>query len=490
MRQKSHLIVTLALLLVLVVACARGTDDSEVTAQAVQQTSIAQTVEAERAIAQAVAATLTADVPRVETPSAVPTADTPVPTFTRLVINESEPATPPAVRTAEPTPTATRLVIAESDVDGNDGNDFIRSSSRSNDGRVVLLPGLQPASVPDFVIFQGRMALRVEVFDTRVGRQDGDGIATVTFQIIDNFSGDTVYANVEASAPYCLFGGSEPFCSTLVFAQNNMQWPNGEPIYNGDYTAQIDILAQNEEATQWRWGFQLAGAQARTDDGQTSEETGENVDFTGTWYTNFAEMTLQQSGDTVRGSYQRYGYNETLALNGTVSERTLDGNFGTNPADQVTFTLSQDGNYVDGAWLYRTDGRWRQWCGVRVGLGALPAGCGFSGDWYTASDYATAAQPTARLQQIGPNVTGTFFNGSNQGTVAGELGQAGPAPHHSLIGEYRINGARNLFRWDLLDFNSEQFAGCWVNDGGAHEWCGWRAGTNQPDQCLPTTECP
>ncbi len=480
MRDKSHLVGMLALLLVLLIACSRNTADAGVTAQSAQQTSIAQTVEAERAIAQAVAATLTADV-ATATPAA-PSAD--IPTATRLVINESVPATPTAPPTIGPPPTATRLVIAESDVDGDDGNDFLRSSSRSNAGRVVLLPGLPPAAVANPVIFQGQMALRVAVFDTRVGREDGAGIAEVTFQIIDNFSGDTVYDNTEESAPYCLFGGSELLCSTLVFAQNDFQWPNGEPIYNGDYTAQIDILAQNDESTQWRWLFQLAGAREKP------SENGEYSDFTGTWYTNFAEVTFQQSGATVSGSYQRYGYNESLALYGTVSGRTLDGNFGNDRADQVTFTLSEDGNYMDGAWLYRTDGRWRQWCGVRSAAGALPAGCGFSGDWYTASDYATAAQPTARLQQIGPNVTGTFFNGSDQGTVEGELGQAGPTPHHSVSGEYRINGARDRFRWDLLDFNSEQFAGCWVNQAGAHEWCGWRDGANRPEQCLPTTACP
>jgi|GEM_PF-2577900 len=479
MSDKSHWVGMLVLLLVLLSACSRNAAETGVPAQSAQQTSIAQTVVAERSIAQAVAATLTADVATIVT--AVAPAD--IPTATRLVINESEPATPTAPPTIGPTPTATRLVIAESDVDGDDGNDFLRSSSRSNAGRVVLLPGLPPV-VPNPVIFQGQMALRVAVFDTRVGREDGAGIAEVTFQIIDNFSGDTVYDNTEESAPYCLFGGSEPLCSTLRFAQNNFQWPNGEPIYNGEYTAQIDILAQNDESTQWRWLFQIAGAREKP------SENEEYSDFTGTWYTNFAEVTFQQSGNTISGTYQRYGYNETLVLNGTVSGNRWEGNFGNDPADQVTFTLSDDGNYLDGAWLYRTDGRWRQWCGVRIELGTLPAGCGFSGDWYTASDYAPADQPTATLQQIGPSVTGTFFNGSSQGTVTGELGQAGPAPHHTLSGTYEINGARNRFRWDLLDFNGEQFAGCWVNQEGAHSWCGWRDGANQPEQCLPTPQCP
>ncbi len=474
MRKKTQLTMLLVLVLLLLIACARTGADTAATEQAVQQTSIAQTVAAEQAIAQAVAATLTAVG---ATPANAPGSITPTPT--RLVINESEPATPTAV--------ATRLVIAESDVDGDDGNNFLRSSSRRNAGRVVLLPGFQPDAVTDPVRFQGRMALRVEVFDTRVGRQDGDGIAEVTFQLTNNDSGDTVYDSTEESAPYCLFGGSDPLCSTLVFAQTNFQWPNGESIYNGNYTAQINILTQAGDSAQWVWLFQIAGASDLGYGGNAGNDLG---DFTGDWYTNFAQVTLQQSGDRVTGSYQRYGYSEALALYGTVSERTLTGYFGNNPADQVTFTLSADGDYLDGAWLYRPDGRWRQWCGARIGVGALPGGCGFSGDWYTISDYATANQPTATLQQIGPNVTGTFFNGSSQGTIEGDLGQGGEAPHHTLLGTYAINGSSDRFRWELLDFASQQFAGCWANAREVHAWCGWRAGEDEPTQCLPTTQCP
>lgn len=464
-------------------ACGGGNDPSD--PQAAQQTAIARTVEAERAIGTAVAATLTASA--AEGVAVVPTA-TPIPperaapTATRSVLEESAPATP----TTLPTPTATRLIIAESDVDGNDGNDFLRGNSTSNDGRVVLLPGVPPAAVVDPFTFAGRMALRVEVFDTRAGRADGDGIAAVTFSLIDSFSGEPVYSNVEETAPFCLFGGNEPLCTTLVFAQTGLRWPNGEPIYNDNYTAQIDILARNGESTQWRWIFQLTGAADRPTD------TGGNptLAFTGAWYTNFAEVTLQQNGADVNGTYQRYGYQEALTLIGEVTGDTVTGYFGSNPADRFTFVLSADGNTFTGSWLYRADGRERDWCGIRVGLGPLPDGCGFSGDWFTISDYTPASPPTARLTQTGPNVSGTFFNGSSNGTLLGNLGEGGPAPHHSVVGLYTINGNSNAFRWDLLDFNSNQFNGCWVNEQGAHEWCGWRAGSDQPAQCLPSGGCP
>jgi len=452
--------------------------------QAAQQTTIAQTVEAERAIGTAVAATLTAGAAELVAgaPTATPIPAAPAaPTATRSVLEESAPAT----ATALPTPTATRLIIAESDVDGNDGNDFLRGGSASNNGRVVLLPGVDPAAVDNPFTFVGQMALRVEVFDTRVGRTDGDGIATVTFSLIDSFSGEPVYSNVEEAAPFCLFGGNEPRCTTLVFAQTGLRWPNGEPIYNDTYTAQIDILARNGERTQWRWIFQLTGAAERA---TTTGDPGS--DFTGAWYTNFAEVTLQQTGAAVNGTYQRYGYQEALALTGEVTGNTLAGYFGDNAADRFTFVLRADGNTFTGSWLYRADGRERDWCGIRVGLGPLPDGCGFSGDWFTISDYTPASPPTARLTQTGPNVSGTFFNGTSNGTLLGNLGEGGPAPHHSVVGLYTINGNSNAFRWDLLDFNSDQFNGCWVNDQGAHEWCGWRVDSDQPAQCLPSGGCP
>lgn len=452
-----------------------------------EQTAIAQTVEAERAIAQAVAATLTAGAVPADATQA-PTATAAAPNADATVAPATNTSSPPTATPPPPTntPTPERLVITESDTDGDDGNDFIRGSSQSNGGRVVLLPGFPPEAVTDTPVFNGRMALRVEVFDTRRGQNDGDGIQTVTFTIVDNFTGEPVYSNVEEQHPFCLFGGNDPLCTTFVFAQNGLRWPNGEPMFNDGYTVNIDILALNGDETQWRWLFQLAGAADRPVNGGGT--AGSN--FSGSWYTNFAEVALQQNGTEVIGSYARYGFNEQIPLQGEVSGQTLSGFFGNNSADRFTFTLSSDGNTFDGSWLFRTDGRERQWCGIRVGLGALPDGCGFSGDWLTISDYEPASQPTARLQQVGPNVSGTFFNGSGSGTIIGNLGEAGDVRHHALSGIYTIGGNSGPMRWDLLDFNSDQFSGCWVNQEGAHEWCGWRPGGSQPAQCFPTEGCP
>jgi len=345
------------------------------------------------------------------------------------------------------------------------------------------------------------------VFELAVRKKttDSSDVATVEFRIVNQRTNNEAYYHVKANAPYCVFGKSSNICEIIwdVGASGGV-WPasdSGHPVVETVFDANPETIYQaNMSVTGnltntdgilangfWFFQFKIAPTGVITPPVVTPTQV---ISFAGDWYTNFAEVTLQQNGDDVSGSYQRYGQNEALALNGTVRGRTLTGYFGNNPADQVTFTLSRDGNSLDGAWLYRTDGQWRQWCGVRIGLGALPNGCGFSGDWFTISDYTPDSQPTANLQQIGLRVTGTFFNGSGTGTIEGTLGQAGSAPHHSVSGFYTINGNSDAFRWDLLDFNSEQFAGCWVNNAGAHEWCGWRAGATQPNQCMPTDGCP
>lgn len=274
-RQVAHRSIALCLLGLLLAACSRGAPEPTPDLQATVQAAVEATRDADNRVATAVAATLAASAPTVaEPPTVTPTnppalpVNTPTATETRLVIEESAPATPTQAPINTPPPTATstptqeRLVIVESVVDGDDGNDFLRGSSSSNQGRVVLLPGFSAAEVTRPMRFDGRIAMRIEVFDTRVGLSDGAGIDEVIIRLIDDAGGgDVVYEKVESSAAYCLFGGDEPTCSTLRFAQSGNRWPTGAPIVDGDYVAQIDIVATNGESTQWRWAFQIAGAQ-------------------------------------------------------------------------------------------------------------------------------------------------------------------------------------------------------------------------------------
>ena len=273
------LLVTIGLLLA---ACSAQNTPSAQDVQAAAETLLAQTRIVEQAVATSVAATVSASkpTPAADTSQPTPTdtpqlpTETPTPTEERLSISESDVVTPtaaPPADTPEPTPTdapelptATpteeKLAIAESDVDGNDGNDYLRGSSTSNQGRVILLPGFAQSEVTDPMVFRDRVAFRVEVFDTRAGLFDGAGIQEVSFRIEpDDGSGQVIYEKREENASYCVFGGGEPDCVVLVFAESNNHWPDphGGQILNGPYLARIDIVPLNGEPTQWRWRFEI-----------------------------------------------------------------------------------------------------------------------------------------------------------------------------------------------------------------------------------------
>jgi hypothetical protein len=262
-------IITLTALLgqaVLLAACTSAVAQPTPDVQAAVSTALAQTRTFEDAVATSIAATMTASAAGAapaDTPTPGP-ATPPPPTATPPPATQAPPPTPtnappPPPPTPTPAPTVEKLAIAESDVDGNDGNDFLRGSSDSNQGRVVLLPGFKRADVSRPMIFRDRIVFRVEVFDTRVGLYDGAGIDHVTFHIIDQGgNGEEVYSRQEQNAGYCVFGGGEPDCNVLVFAQSEHRWPDGGPqIENGPYQAQIDIVPQHGDGTQWRWNFEI-----------------------------------------------------------------------------------------------------------------------------------------------------------------------------------------------------------------------------------------
>ena len=232
------------------------------------QTAIAQTRAVEDAVATSVRATLeatqgapqptatAAPAAATDTPAAPATATAPPPedTPTRVVVATPLPTAAP------PTATRVRVQIAESQVDGDDGNDFLRGSSSTNQGRVILLPGFDQSEVTSPPVFRDRLVFRVEVFDTRAGVYDGAGIQQVDFHIEpDDGSGQIVYERTERNAGYCAFGGGEPECNVLAL-ESGSRWPDpfGGEIVNGYYLARIDIIPENGEPTQWRWRFEIA----------------------------------------------------------------------------------------------------------------------------------------------------------------------------------------------------------------------------------------
>jgi hypothetical protein len=266
--QRIVLIGCLMIIGLLPLACGTGTSSSTSDLDATVQAAIAETRTVDAAVATSIAATATANAASgsAETPEPAPSATAePQVTNTPPLLTPTSP--PTSAQTATPTlppaptqtPTEEKLLVAESDVDGDDGNDFLRSNSQSNQGRVVLLPGFAQSDVTDPMVFRERMVFRVEIFDTRAGLVDGDGVQDVTFRIeVDDGSGQVVYERKEQHPAFCVFGGGEPDCNVIPLGDGS-RWPGPHDgkIRNGDYLAKIDIVPADGEATQWRWRFSV-----------------------------------------------------------------------------------------------------------------------------------------------------------------------------------------------------------------------------------------
>lgn len=166
------------------------------------------------------------------------------------------PPLPTVTRTPAPTPTRLpQLALVK--VFGNDSEDTAIPPRISNDrpvnnGRNVLLPGVQTVTDPDNVVFRDRLVFQVEVFDRNVGRRDGDGISTVTFRITDPIG--NVYEQREQATPYCVFGGANR-CDVWTFSQHSNKWPNGNPLTPGQHSVEIVIRPKSSQPVTWFWGF-------------------------------------------------------------------------------------------------------------------------------------------------------------------------------------------------------------------------------------------
>jgi hypothetical protein len=122
----------------------------------------------------------------------------------------------------------------------------------------VRLPGL-PSTDPENLVFTDRIIFYMEVFDSDVGAQDGDGIDHVDFTITDNDSGETVHTHTEDTAKYCVFGGGEPDCNVFVFEDNNHLWPETNlPVHDGSYNVNVHVVADDlDKEGDWNFDFEI-----------------------------------------------------------------------------------------------------------------------------------------------------------------------------------------------------------------------------------------
>lgn len=76
---------------------------------------------------------------------------------------------------------------------------------------------------------------------------DGKGVKSVEFVIIKTSVNPPkeVYRRTEGSKFYCAFGGGEPTCTALVFAENPKGWPGKNEPFDGDY--KLDVYVQTTQ---------------------------------------------------------------------------------------------------------------------------------------------------------------------------------------------------------------------------------------------------
>lgn len=205
--------------------------------------------------------------------------------------------------------------------------------------------------------------------------------------------------------------------------------------------------------------------------------------FTGDWQTNFAYLSLTQSGNQVVGFYIRYSRTQPTTLSGSVNNGVFTG---VNETDtRFRLVLSPDGQRFTGTWTGR-DGRQYPWCGTRGS--ALPPGCGFSGSWQTNH----RSNGWVELTQSGDWVSGRYYNGTVEGDISGHFEFSGRTQEYSIVGTYEadIDSATDhgFIRFVLVDLGNDQFTGCWRNmvTGVAGNWCGWHG---SPGSCPQVSVC-
>jgi hypothetical protein len=241
----------------------------EATEEQLQATRVAQEVEVQRAVAATLTASAAEQPEAAETPvdpTATPTLPLDTPTETPTAAAVAVAATPtaaatptPPAPTATPTtpiPTATRFARVVRPVNGSDNASlYIRGPLNIKGGRYVLVPGFDENELDDPVVFRDRAVFQVEVSDTNQGSEDGAGIQTVEFQISD--STGLVYSKVEQTAPFCAFGGNDPLCPALVFAQAGNRWPSGQEIRDELHDVTIIITTAQGVSSDWFWSFEI-----------------------------------------------------------------------------------------------------------------------------------------------------------------------------------------------------------------------------------------
>lgn len=208
--------------------------------------------------------------------------------------------------------------------------------------------------------------------------------------------------------------------------------------------------------------------------------------LSGSWEFSFGTMSLTQRDMNLAGTYQWYGGVDTGQIKGVIVAELnqFQGLWisDRNPNSQMLlrWQLAADGSSFSGA----TEGgsTRQQWCGVRSGQ-PLPAGCGFSGVWQIRFGNPASVTGQATLIQTGQTVQGTYVDSQGHtGEIVDGVVTVESLTEAKLSGTWRNDqGQQDTFEWRLDLTTGRTFEG--RRNPGNSEWCGWRAGTSEPEQC-------
>ncbi len=195
------------------------------------------------------------------------------------------------------------------------------------------------------------------------------------------------------------------------------------------------------------------------------------ANFSGGWWTNFAEIDFKQQGDVVTGDYLQYGTSNRIQTEGKVDDNVLKG-FANGYYYELTMNASKTG--FDGWW-----GDHYHWCGAQAGK-PLPDGCGFSGKWDVGGT-TWASGSTMILVQTGSKVSGSYTPitlGVYDGKAEASLSNYG----FDADGTWYVGNGSGTFHWNFPDRTYNQFIGYfqYQGDDKKYPWCGWRNGAGNP----------
>ncbi len=219
----------------------------------------------------------------------------------------------------------------------------------------------------------------------------------------------------------------------------------------------------------------------------SGSSSGAFTGFAGEWDTDWAHVSLQQSGANVTGTFVAWGWGGysgyTGWIQGMVQGSVFDGGFndwqdspngaGSGTPEAVTWDLASGG-----ASFWGSDRTSYAWCGSRTGLPLLP-GCGWSGTFDTSN------WGTATLTQEGDEVRG-YASGGCAGLAGTVYFSPNGLEYNGVV--LAGGGATTRFSYTLGEMAERQFSGNELALGatGPVASCGFRpdAGTSMPSVCF------